>query len=68
MPASPGSKPRTSRGSADPALLDDWEANAYASRRRQRAIAANTIVDDTLPDDPWLHPAETRAALELLAD
>jgi len=69
MPAYPGSKPRpsspTGRASLD--RLVDWEANAYAVRRRHRSIAAGTPVDDELPDGPLADLDETRAALRRLS-
>ncbi|MBI4882898.1 MAG: hypothetical protein HY826_02450 [Actinobacteria bacterium] len=61
-------EPRPSRrAGASRDLLDEWEANAYAVRRHHLATAANTRFDDDLPQQPWRHIAETRAALHALS-
>lgn len=61
MPSSRGHDPVT------PADLSDWEQRAFPALRRIRDRARSTPVDDALPDEPWNHMAETRAALEHLA-
>lgn len=54
-----------SRGSAlTPAEVAEWEARVYVPLARHRDVAAATVVDDELPEDPQDHLEETRAALE----
>lgn len=68
MPASLGSNPRPSRpAGADPEVLANWEAQAFDVNRRYRAGAASTPIDDALPDEPWNHPDELKAALARIA-
>jgi hypothetical protein len=61
MPASPGSSPRPSSSTADPAALAEWQA------RRFRPLAPRSSpFDDDLPDDPLEAREESARILDAL--
>lgn len=61
MPTSRGNDP------VRPADLSEWEQRTFPALRRIRDAARSTPVDDALPENPWDHMTETRAALDRLS-
>lgn len=62
MPSSRGHEP------VRPADLSAWEQATFPALRRIRDRAQSTPVDDELPDEPWNHLAEFRAAVKRIGE
>lgn len=47
-----------------PEAVNGWLVRRFPLLRDHRLLAETTPVDDALPEDPWLHLDEFRAASE----